>query len=158
MRRPWRPARCNWAGKATELNFRFAADSRNPYAYAHTPPDLVRLADRLELAAQRLPVGHDMLIQVVAENYWPLPWYLRRFNPDRVGYWRSAAEWLKASGPAPPAVIIATTDFEPVIEAGLHAAYNQQMMCALRPGVLLRGYVRHDLWPAMIGPPPANER
>jgi uncharacterized protein (TIGR03663 family) len=140
-----------------QLNFRFAADPRNPYVYAHTPPDLVRLADRLELAAQRLPAGHDMLIHVVAENYWPLPWYLRRFNPERVGYWRSAAEWRQASGPGPPpAVILATADFEPAVETGLHCDYNRQMMCALRPGVLLRVYVRQDLWPAMIGPLPAG--
>ena len=83
------------------LNFRFAADPRNPYCYAHTPPDLVRLAGRLDLAAQRLPAGHDMLIHVVADNFWPLPWYLRHFNPERVGYWRSAAEWAEQNRSAP---------------------------------------------------------
>ena len=50
-----------------------------------------------------------------------------------------------------PAVIIATADFEPAIESALHADYNRQIMSSLRPGVLLRVYVRHNVWPAMLG-------
>jgi uncharacterized protein (TIGR03663 family) len=61
------------------------AGERNPYAYAHTVPDLLRLAPRLEELA-----GQDHLasprIAVVAADPWPLPWYLRKF--PQTGFWQ----------------------------------------------------------------------
>ena len=40
----------------------------------------------LERLAEVSPEGHAMTIHVVTpENYWPLPWYLRRF--EQVGWW-----------------------------------------------------------------------
>jgi uncharacterized protein (TIGR03663 family) len=134
------------------LSFRFAADPRNPYVYAHTPPDLVNLAAQLDRLARRTPQGHDLMIHVVAENYWPLPWYLRHFNPDHVGYWREAARWREDSaGLPPPAIVLLTSDLQPDVDAGLRTGYNKQMIRGLRPGVFLQVYVRDDLWPAMIG-------
>ena len=142
-------AQLGWQGY--ELSFRYPADDRNPYAYAHTSPGVVDLADRLQRLAQRSKEGHDMTIHVLAENYWPLPWYLRHFNANHVGYWCDAAQWL-ASSPRlpPPAIILFTTDLEGTVDAGLHGAYNKQMLCRLRPGVFLRVYVRQDLWEKMI--------
>ena len=105
--------------------------------------------DRL---AQRTPQANDLLIHVVAENYWPLPWYLRHFNPDHVGYWRKAGQWREDSATLPPpALVLFTSDFQADVDAGLRAQYNKQMICGLRPGVFLQVYVRDDLWPAMIG-------
>jgi len=129
------------------LNFRFYVDQRNPYVYAHTSADAVHLAAQLERLAQSSPAGHDMLIHVVTpENYWPLPWYLRRFNADHVGYWNDATAWANdAAKYPPPAVIILTADVQPTVDENLRATYNKQMIYGLRPGVLVMVYVREDL-------------
>ena len=69
--------------------FEFPAAETNPYAYAHTVEDLLRLPPRLEqLAAERKL--KQPLIAVVAADPWPLPWYLRKFS--RTGFWQPGQE------------------------------------------------------------------
>ena len=65
--------------------FRFAADENNPYAYAHTVEDLLRLPTRLEELAKEEHLTSPR-IAVVAADAWPLPWYLRKFS--QVGFWQ----------------------------------------------------------------------
>jgi uncharacterized protein (TIGR03663 family) len=65
--------------------FQFPAAENNPYAYAHTGDDLLRLQPRLEQLAQARNLEQP-LIAVVAADAWPLPWYLRKFS--RVGFWQ----------------------------------------------------------------------
>jgi len=134
------------------LNFRLYADQRNPYVYAHTSGDVLNLAAQMERLARAANDGHDMMIHVVTpENYWPLPWYLRRFNWDRVLYWQDLAAWSRESAQyPPPSVIILTPDAQATVDAHLRAEYNRQMMFGLRPGVLLSVYVRDDLWRAFL--------
>jgi len=137
------------------LNFRLAADQRNPYVYAHTSGDVKNLARAFERLARASPAEAPLTVHVVTpENYWPLPWYLRHIPVDRVGYWQDAARWIReaAAGPAPGAIIL-TPDVQPQIDAALPAAYNQQMMFGLRPNVLLHVYVRDDLWERFLAPP-----
>jgi uncharacterized protein (TIGR03663 family) len=134
------------------LNFRLYADQRNPYVYAHTSTDVLNLAAQVERLARVAPEGHDMTINVVTpENYWPLPWYLRRFNPDHVGYWDNVGDWSRQTAPyPPPCVILLTADIQPAVDARLRAGYAKQMIFGLRPGVLISVYVREDLWQAFI--------
>lgn len=61
------------------------ADASNPYAYAHTVEDLLRLPPRLEQLAAEKNFAHPR-IAVIAADPWPLPWYLRKFS--QVGYWQ----------------------------------------------------------------------
>ncbi len=65
--------------------FQFPADETNPYAYAHTGEDLLRLPARLTQLAQEKNLAQP-LIAVVAADAWPLPWYLRTF--PRTGFWQ----------------------------------------------------------------------
>jgi uncharacterized protein (TIGR03663 family) len=134
------------------LNYRLDADVRNPYVYAHSSPDVVNLANQLERLAAAAPAGHGMVIHVVTpENFWPLPWYLRRFDPERIGYWQDAKDWVRqTSGQPAPEVIISTPDVQPTVDSHLRAAYNQQMIYGLQPGVLLSVYVREDVWNAFL--------
>ncbi|MHB1037815.1 MAG: flippase activity-associated protein Agl23 [Pirellulales bacterium] len=134
------------------LNYRLDADVRNPYVYAHSSPDVVNLANQLERLAAAAPAGHGMVIHVVTpENFWPLPWYLRRFDPERMGYWQDAQQWVeKTVGQPPPEVIVLTADVQPTVDAHLAAAYNKQMIYGLQPGVLLSVYVREDVWNAFL--------
>ena len=133
-----------------QLNFRFFADLRNPYVYAHSSGDVVELAKQMERLAQASPDGHDLVIHVVTpENYWPLPWYLRQFNRNHIGYWQDVSAWRDDTRPyPPPPVIMLAAEVQAEVDAHLRAGYNQQMMYGLRPGVLLQVYVREDLWQA----------
>jgi uncharacterized protein (TIGR03663 family) len=65
--------------------FQFPAAEDNPYAYAHTGGDLLRLPARLAELAKKENLAQP-LIAVVAADAWPLPWYLRKF--PRTGFWQ----------------------------------------------------------------------
>ncbi len=136
-----------------ELNFnpRLFADQRNPYVYAHTSSDVLNLAAQMERLADVSPEGHDMVIHIVTpENYWPIPWYLRRFR--RAGYWQDPETWQKNTGGySPPSVILLTSDVQEYLDARLPAVYNKQAIYGLRPGVPILMYVREDLWQAFVG-------
>jgi len=124
-------------------SFRYAADERNPYVYGHTTADTVRLGRRAEQIAAVAPEGRRLLITVVAkpDDYWPLPWYLRRFW--RVGYWTEAPAGLGG------ALVIASRGLAEQVEARLPGPYQMEYF-GLRPGVLLSVYVRRDLWDAFL--------
>jgi uncharacterized protein (TIGR03663 family) len=121
---------------------RFAADPRNPYVYAHTSPDALRLVRRVaDLAA--VDADHErMLVRVIAGPYeqWPLPWYLRRMT--RVGYWRSAAEAGPLDGTP---VVIASQENAAAVDAALGDGHVSEMY-GLRPGVFLTLFVERGLW------------
>jgi predicted membrane-bound mannosyltransferase len=84
-----------------ERVFQNPADESNPYAYAHTGEDLLRLAPRLVELARQDNLS-DPRIAVVAADAWPLPWYLRKFS--QAGFWQPGTE----TGPAD--FFITTTD------------------------------------------------
>jgi predicted membrane-bound mannosyltransferase len=83
------------------LAFDKPADEKNPYAYAHTGEDILRLAPRLEELAKAKNLTQPR-IAVVAADAWPLPWYLRKFA--QTGFWQPGQE----TGPAD--FFITTTD------------------------------------------------
>lgn len=62
------------------------AGERNPYAYAQTVDDILRLPERVARLAANNPSGKNLRIAVVAADPWPLPWYLRQF--PNVGFWQ----------------------------------------------------------------------
>ena len=140
--------------QAYQLNFdpRYMADPLNPYVYAHTPPPLPRLAAQLDRLAERVPEGHDMWIQVVVtDNYWPLPWYLRKFNEKRICYWLDAKLWEQDRDHfPPPAILILSNDIDHCNRETRLAGYGAPFNWSLRPGVLIAVYVRKDLWPAFL--------
>jgi len=131
--------------QAWRAAFPYCADSRNPYAYAQTVPDTVRLGQRVEALATLHPDGADMRVNVVApgDDYWPLPWYLRRLNPERIGYWSDVPPWPDAP------VVIASASVAARLEATLEARYHQSVF-GLRPTVLLVLFVEQGLWDAFL--------
>jgi uncharacterized protein (TIGR03663 family) len=106
------------------------ADEKNPYAYAHTGEDILRLAPRLEELAKQnhLP---DPRIAVVAADAWPLPWYLRKFS--EVGYWQPDQETGDAD------FFITTTDVPDKLAARLKKFRYE--FFGVRPNVLLMLWV-----------------
>ena len=97
--------------QARRASVPFASDPRNPYVFAHTWPDLLRLVDKVKALAQADPLGSQMLVKVIApdDDYWPLPWYLRDF--------RNLA-WSNALPPDPYAPVM-------IVSASLHAALDE---------------------------------
>ena len=141
--------------QACQLSYRFYADQRNPYVYAHPSSDVLNLAARMEQLAKVSPDGYNMQVHVITpENYWPLPWYLRRFNQDHVGFWRKVdglnGWWADVKALPPPDVLIVSPDVEAAVEQKLKGPYNRQSMYGLRPTVLLQVWVRESLWERMV--------
>ena len=131
-------------------SFRFQADPRNPYVYAHTGTDVFLIVGRLRDLARTHPDGLSMPVQIISrENLWPLPWYLRRLS--RVGWWNGVSE----EAPSAPVVVV-TPDMEPALvrklyelpppgERELYVSIFDRLV-ELRPGVELRGYAASRLW------------
>ena len=123
-------------------NFRYQADVRNPYVYAHTSMDFLNLIERINDLARHHPEEKNMLIKVITtpEEAWPLPWYLRGFS--RVGYWQASGE---AGELQSVPVIIASID--KIKKPGFDLQDSHQTeFYGLRPEVLLALHIRKDLW------------
>jgi uncharacterized protein (TIGR03663 family) len=137
------------ARQAAVANFRYYASARNPYVYAQTVPDVELLAAELEHVAAAAPAHHHLLIYVIADNPWPLPWYLRRF--PRVGYWPAVPAQPDAD------VVLASHTLESDLVPRLHGAYNTEYFGLRRDEVLLR-CIRSELWQACLAQfaPPAS--
>ena len=143
-------------------SYQYYDDPRNPYVYAHTTSDVYKITACVEQIAQFHPDGHNMHIQVFfPHNYWPLPWYLRSFNPRNI-------HWDKQIpiGELPAPVILADPDLESQLldmfyknpppgqremyvplfidPSGKYLEYLE-----LRPRVEIRGYVPKSLWDKM---------
>ena len=134
-----------WAG-----SFRYEADPRNPYVYAHTSTDVFVIARRIEALARAHPQSSAMPIQVISrENLWPLPWYLRRFSA--VQWWNGVSD---AAANAP--LILVTPDMEGALARKLYELpppgqrelyvniFDRRI--ELRPQVEIRGYAAKSLW------------
>jgi uncharacterized protein (TIGR03663 family) len=141
--------------QAYSSSYKFYADSRSPYVYAHPTTDVFTIAQRVEEIAQVDPNGREMIIHVICpgKDYWPLPWYLRSF--PNVGYW-TEVDNIKL----PPVVIIASPAIQPALMKKLSvfsppskrnpyvALFNGYI--ELRPQIELRGYVLWDRFQQQI--------
>jgi uncharacterized protein (TIGR03663 family) len=138
-----------WQGYLS--NYKFYADTCNPYVYGHAGSDVFNIAQRVEDIARVHPDGHNMYVEVICpgDDYWPLPWYLRLFR--NVGWWDEVDE----SGPAAPVIIVSPSaesvlmrklyELPPPGKKNLYVPLFDSYT-ELRPQVELRGYVVKDLW------------
>ncbi len=107
-----------------------AADARNPFAYVHSAPDVLKFRGLADAALAKSPDG---VVRVIADEYWPLPWYFRGL--PRVGYWS-----------APPAdcdgaLVIVSTTMADAVRPRLHGNYTETIL-GLRPDVLCVVFTR----------------
>jgi len=134
-------------------NYKFYADSRNPYVYAHPTIEVFTIVEKIEEYASVHEDGYDIPIDVICpqDDYWPLPWYLRSFK---------RARWLNEvvnDAPSAP-LIIASPDVEAALTNKLYVLtplqkrqmylylFDKPYYVWLRPQVKLLGFVRKDLW------------
>ncbi len=131
-------AQLTW--QAWRANFVYAADRRNPYVYAQTVPDILNLVQRTEALARVAPTGFSTVVKVVAPDgdYWPLPWYLRRFQ--NLGWYEKLP-----NEPLAPIMIISAN-----LDARLDEKSNRKWLMVglteLRPGKFFEQYVELELW------------
>ena len=131
------------ARQARAASVTYAADVKNPYVYAQTVPDALRLVNRVEAIARVSPQGRNTLIKVIApESYSPLPWYLRRFK--NIGWWDD----VPAEPYAP--IIIASTKLNAALDEKSNKAYLMSGLFELRPGTFLELYVEKKLWEKFV--------
>ena len=126
-----------WQGY--RANFIDHSSPDNPYVYAQTSPDFLKLVEQVETAAAGSPAGTAMLVKVVAppDETWPLPWYLRRFT--RVGYWTDVEE---AGELGDAEAVVASAAFAEEISERLGDDYRMSYF-GLRPEVVLALFVKH---------------
>ncbi len=121
----------------------YAADRKNPYVYAHTSVNLLKLVERVDAIARTSPDGYDTVIKVFSpDSYLPLPWYLRRFA--HVGWWDGVP-------PDPYApIIIASPKLQARLDDKSDKAYLMTGLYELRPGSFLELYVEIELWKKFV--------
>ena len=100
------------------------ADQRNPYAYVHSSPDVLKFRPLAEAARIH---ALDRPIRVISEEYWPLPWYLRGI--PRVGYWATPPDDCDG------ALVIASNSQADAVRAKLRGTYRESFL-GLRPGFI----------------------
>jgi uncharacterized protein (TIGR03663 family) len=148
--------------QAYRCNYRYYADSRNPYVYAHPTTEVftvvkrvVEMAGAMEKMALEQPDKVKMHIQVICpgKDYWPLPWYLRRFEPGVIDWW----DQVDANTPSAP-LIIASPEVEAPLTNKLYNLtpledrqmylflFDKPYYMWLRPKIKLVGFVRTDVW------------
>lgn len=134
-------------------NYKFYADSRNPYVYAHPTNEVFTIAEKIEEYASVHEDGYNIPIDVICreDDYWPLPWYLRSFKEIR---WSNEVVNDAASAPLiiiSPAVEADLTnklyELTPLQERQMYLClFDKPYYVWLRPQVKLLGFVRKDLW------------
>ena len=127
-----------WLGSIARKSVgRFNADPRNPYVYAHSGADVMRLAKRIKDLAPNAPQGFDSVVKVVTSDCLPMPWYLRNF--PNTGFWSNIPE-----DPDAPFLLTDPTTNEQ-LQSRLKDEYSSEFF-GLRPGKLLILHVRKDIW------------
>ena len=131
-------AQLSW--QAWRASFVYPTDRRNPYVYAQTVPDLLNLVHRAEGLARVAPTGYETIVKIIApdSDYWPLPWYLRRFK--HLGWYEKLPD-----DPFAPIVVVASK-----LDARLDDKSDRKWIMVglteLRPGKFFELYVELELW------------
>lgn len=137
-----------WQAHAESSTYR--ASPRNPWVYAHTSEDIFTILKKLDALTAADPTKLNADIQIFTqENFWPLPWYLRRYS--NIHWWNGVLD----SNPLAP-IILASPDMEPAL---LHRMYEvpppgqremymniYEQPVYLRPTIEVRGYVAKSAW------------
>jgi uncharacterized protein (TIGR03663 family) len=138
------------AFQAYRANYVYYADSRNPYVYAHTTPEIFTIVAKVKeyVGLHGLGQSDETPIQVAVDrnDYWPLPWYLRGLTvqwgnqiPSKVGPLILISDRLEGA--------LAQRLYEdtPRHERRMYLyLFDAPYYLWFRPGVKMLGFVRKD--------------
>ncbi len=132
------------ARQSHRASYVLPADPCNPYVYAHTSPGITQLASMLEQLAEASPDGHATPVKVVWSDgyYWPLPWYLRRFEDVKL--------WTTLPPNADAPVVLSSPQYDAALTGKLDATHLMTGFYEVRPQELVMLWVREDLWKAHL--------
>jgi uncharacterized protein (TIGR03663 family) len=133
-------------------NFVYFADRRNPYVYAQTVPDLLNLVKEVEAIAAISPAAHKTAVKVISPggDYWPLPWYLRRF--ENVGWYEQLPD-----DPFAP-IIIVSSQLDARLDEKSDKKWIMVGLTEQRPQKFFELYVETELWKKYVASlPPARD-
>jgi len=120
---------------------RFHSDARNPYAYVPTSPDVERLQTWLHKLALAEPELASKPVTVVGDQYWPLPWYLRKM--PQVGYWPAPPEDVRE---APLVLLVVAAGDDPASDFDTLTDSHEIFFRGLRHEALVAIFIRKDIW------------
>ncbi len=127
--------------QARRASFQMVTDVRNPHIYGHPVAGVNRMIGYLEQLAAAAPSDAELVVKVIVDNPWPLPWYLRHL--EHVGYWSEIPDDPDAN------IIIASATLADALEPRFHDEYDWSY-CGFRRDETLIVYVRQDLRAAFV--------
>jgi uncharacterized protein (TIGR03663 family) len=137
-----------------QVNYKYGSMGRVPWAHSPTSWDAASLGEQVDGLLAVSPQGRDTVIQVIGEDdyVWPIPWYLRRANPDRIGYYAGA---LPDDLVAP--IVIGSAKLEEALSQRLSKTHEMSGYFGLRKGVQFQVWVAKPLWAAYLAKQTAAE-
>jgi hypothetical protein len=101
----------------------------------------------VEALARVSPEGHNTIVKVIAPDgdYWPLPWYLRRFK--NVGWYEN----LPADPFAP--IVIVAAELDARLDEKSDKKWIMVGLTELRPRKFFELYVEAELWKKYVTGP-----
>lgn len=128
---------------------RYATDPKNPYAYAHTQRDYLRMVKRIQTLMDNRKHPVHTLVMTNYVNAWPLPWYFQDndwFTYVDFNGWETAPETddrLKKKLATEPEFIVC--ELEDIATLPQHQRYSWEDV-TLRPNVIVRFGTRKDCY------------
>jgi uncharacterized protein (TIGR03663 family) len=134
-------------------DYKYYADSRNPYVYAHPTTEIFTVVRKIEEYARVHKDADAMPIDIVCpgDDYWPLPWYLRSFRgiswSNHIVRDSDSAPLIIAAPEVEGALAEKLYELTPVEKRQMYMLlFDRPYYVWLRPEVKLVGFVRKDLW------------
>ncbi|NQZ57127.1 MAG: TIGR03663 family protein [Lentisphaeraceae bacterium] len=121
----------------------FAASQRNPYVYSHSVPAVEDLAESIVKLSNVDGRKFEMPIHFLTTDYWPMPWYLKRFQ--KMGYWEKRLPQFSLDELP---IVITTPDREELCRR-LENTHQMELFGRM-PGKFLAVFYRRDLWGEMV--------
>lgn len=124
--------------QAYDLNFQKYDSDTMPYVYAHTQRGFLDMIKQIDYYAEKSGKGTEATIEIVSPDYWPMPWYTRKY---------SHANYHGKIIPASTAEMIVVKKGEQDDDMTTNYANHYKLVGTypLRPGVELMLLVRSDL-------------
>ena len=117
----------------------FCVTDKNPYAYVQPYYDIENLSEKIIKISETAGNHYSMPIHFLTPDYWPLPWYLKKF--ENVGYWENKTPSFSLTQVP---VIVTTPDKDKLI-ASLKDTHISEYRGRM-PGYDLLVFYRKDLW------------